>query len=785
MNGLKTIPLLNKLPKYGYPISESVITLDDGKFMATMKVDGIPFESESKKSLNAAFFTMRGYLNQIAKKYGGRLAIWTHIIKVKDDLVDEYAFPNNKFMQTFSDKYKTSFSGHDFFSTNYYITFVYTYDENYEKSLLDFEDLISTSLATLSAFGTHMLSINDDGTSCANVEFLSSLLNNNHRVIPMVENKVNKIIGHSDWHFGYDTLEIRNADSHSSKYGVFYELDAMPEALESGLWDFVLSLQCEFVITQSMFLYKAPSSLKIIDDQLNEILSTDANTSELEELQLAREGVSNGSVSFGDYHCSVAIYDSNQERLVKNATELSGQFGSRSIILKRSNLKSEYSFLSALPASKDRITPSPRTTTSLACTFSMHNYSRGKRQGNPIGDGSALMPLKTVSDTIFYLNCHASEPDKDVKGKKYAGHTLLLGATGTGKTTLEGVMVGYLTRFNPQIFAIDYNRSTELYIRAYGGQYFSFSEGVDSGLQPFQLEDTPQTRSFLIRLCSRLGSDKDGKLSELEEIEIKNGVESVMRLPLEHRGLSAFLSTIQRPGLRARFSKWCRSENGQFSWCLDSQKNRFDPSSMDKIGFDTTLLLESMSGDEKGHPACEPVLATLFFMKELMQKEGRLLVTVVEEFWMPANFPLTQKLMKKVLKAGRLKGEFMILSSQSPEDAISCEIFPAIVQQTATKIFLPNPDAEFSSYKQCNLNKSEFESLSLLSKTSRTFLIKQSNTSCFAKLDLQGYDEHLPIISGTTEDIELCEKIRVEYGDDPDIWIPKLNQAIRQREEYS
>ncbi len=40
----------------------------------------------------------------------------------------------------------------------------------------------------------------------------------------------------------------------------------------------------------------------------------------------------------------------------------------------------------------------------------------------------------------------------------------------------------------------------------------------------------------------------------------------------------------------------------------------------------------------------------------------------------------------------------MILSFQSPEDAINCDIFAAIVQQTATKIFLPNPNAEFDVY---------------------------------------------------------------------------------------
>ena len=159
------------------------------------------------------------------------------------------------------------------------------------------------------------------------------------------------------------------------------------------------------------------------------------------------------------------------------------------------------------------------------------------------------------------------------------------------------------------------------------------------------------------------------------------------------------------------------------------------------------------------------------------------MLTVVEEFWMPANYPLTQSIMKRILKAGRLKGEFMILSSQSPEDAINCEIFAAIVQQTATKIYLPNPDAEFEAYSKCNVTRGEFDKLKALAKDSRTFLIKQSNTSCFAKLDLYGFDDHLPIISGTDEDIAECEKIRAEVGDSPDDWIPKLQAVVRERNE--
>lgn len=81
------------------------------------------------------------------------------------------------------------------------------------------------------------------------------------------------------------------------------------------------------------------------------------------------------------------------------------------------------------------------------------------------------------------------------------------------------------------------------------------------------------------------------------------------------------------------------------------------------------------------------------------------MLSIIEEFWMPANFPMTQSMIKSALKAGRMKGEMMWLTSQSPEDAINCAIFAALVQQTATKILLPNPDAKWEGYKEIGLTE--------------------------------------------------------------------------------
>ena len=316
------------------------------------------------------------------------------------------------------------------------------------------------------------------------------------------------------------------------------------------------------------------------------------------------------------------------------------------------------------------------------------------------------------------------------------------------------------------IFAIDYNRSTELFIRAYGGQYFAFEDGKPTGINPFQLNDNAETRSFLYRLIERIGSDENDKLTINDELNIKNGVDTVMNLDFKYRRISALMQILSSSDLKLRISKWCG--DGKLAWVFDNENNMFDPDEYDRIGFDTTAILKAT------HPACEPLLATLFHFKSLMQKTGRLMLSIVEEFWLPANFLLTQELINASLKAGRIKGEFMYLVSQSPEDAINCDIFAAIVQQTPTKIFLPNPDAEFDGYKKCGLTEKEFLKLKSLDKESRTFLIKQSQNAVFAKLDLYGFDDFLPILSGTTEDIAIVDALIQMMSDDPNVWIPKL-----------
>ena len=61
----------------------------------------------------------------------------------------------------------------------------------------------------------------------------------------------------------------------------------------------------------------------------------------------------------------------------------------------------------------------------------------------------------------------------------------MLGATGTGKTTLQTSMMAFTERFNPYMFVMDLDRGMEIFIRAIGGSYFALEAGVPYRVKSF------------------------------------------------------------------------------------------------------------------------------------------------------------------------------------------------------------------------------------------------------------------------------------------------------------
>ena len=775
------------LPKICQHVTDNLVWYKDGFVGFVIRMEGLAFDGVEDKHLYTSFVGLRNLFAALGKTLGNRLSVWTTLQRKQIDFNRDYAF-STEFCQQFAAKYLKRFQEEDYFENLFYIT-VLVKSSDIDEGIKEAEELIDIMMRSLEVYDPYLLTAyqNNEGIAFSEVyEFFGSLINGSEQKIPLSAVDAYQMIASANLHFGSDVLEIR-PDQALRKYAVMFDLKdfglSKPKILTP-----VLTLPCEFTLTQSLVYINPYSMQEKITRQINNLQSVgDKARDQIEELEIGQGKLTSGELMFGEYHAALVVYGKTPQDATYNGSKAYAAFlNSGGYRFSKASMSAPATFFSQVPNSNEKPRRYPKTTENLATTFGIHNYSHGKSHGNPIGDGSAVMPLQTVSKTVYDFNFHFTNMKEDNLGEKIAGHTLILGATGTGKTTLQTAILSFVERFHPFIFAMDLDRGMEIFIRAIGGQYFALEAGEPTGLNPFQLPVTPVNREFLYTLVTMCGSDEDGKITAVEEKQIQFAVDATLDLDRENRNFSTLLQSIPHSddpnSLRIRLSKWCRSENGRYAWCLDNPENRFDPETFYRIGFDLTVVLKD------DYPPTAPILAFMFHLRNLMMarvsKEDGILATIIEEFWYAARFQALQEIMLKILKTDRKLGGWLILVSQSPEDAINCPIFPAIVQQTPTKVFLPNPDAEYEgSYQRCGLTEKEFKQLSELSTDSRTFLVKQGRQSAFAKLDLYGFNDEIPILSGSADNVEILHQIMAEYGEEPKQWYQPFIEAIRAKRD--
>ncbi|MEC5509935.1 conjugal transfer protein [Klebsiella oxytoca] len=797
---LKGKALSKHIPPYFQHVTDSILITDDGRLIAMIALGGCPFESESDSSLDTAFANMRQCLinNGNGSLASGRLGIWSHISRRKSTLENNWHFPS-RFAQTFADKYGATFTGQDFYNNQYLISLVLKMQgggAELNDNIRHMEDIIRSVTEMLRVFQPGVLGIYHDGHRWRSQthEMLYWLLNHCDIPVPLSDRAIQHAISASEHIYNYDTVEIRPRGAARAVFATGWTIYGFPAVVLPKCMNFLLEASCEFVFTQSLIYFGRQTAIDKTESQ-RKFMREDKTSGDTDaaEIKLAQESLGRGDLLFGSYHSALVIFGDSVQEAREKGGELAAKFSTGISAFNMLQATSELPqlFLSQLPGSKYRPLSSIRSTSVLACMFSGHNYSTGKATGNPPGDGTALIPLKTLANGLYHFNTHYSDPLKDVTGQAISGHMLLLGATGVGKTTFQSAIGTFAQRWNPMMFMIDYQRSSELPMRSYGGEYFTLQEGVFTGLNPFQLEfeTDEEMKAHLQALYAWVGTciTDQGEVVPRRFIKpVKELVDTVMMLDVKDRRFGAMLHSAPIGSeIRERLEPWCEASDGPYAWAVDSPVNTFNPLHHDRVGFDTTVVLEKKGGHI--HPACEPLLSVLFHYKNIMQRAGRMMITIVEEFWMPANFPITQAQILRTLKAGRMKFETIWLISQSPADAIKCSIFEAIVEQTQTKVLLPNPDASYDTetgYKHIGLTEREFIKLKALGKESRTLLIKQSGSSAFARMDLYGFDDHLPILSGDKAGIVIADKTMEDLNTrDPDIWIPEFITRLRKYRE--
>lgn len=769
---------------YARHVTDEIIALDTQALMMSFRLDGASFETADVRDLNDWHAKLNSAWRNLADD---RLAIWHHLIRREHGLNEAGGYPDGRFRSAFAAdldaRYRARLETTRMFVNELYLTVVlHPGREAAERAgawlsrrrggtdeaeaVRRLEDAGRDLAQYLARYGVRPLSLYErDGLWFSEpLELLRLVLTGRPERVPLIRGHLSGAVYTARVIFGREALEVR--DAAEARYAGIFGIKEYPAVTRPGLWDSLLSARFSFVATQSFSFLSKAAARAVMERKQNQMLSArDRASSQIEGLGDALDDLMSNRFAMGDHQASVLVYGSDPRGLADNLSKARAMLADSGLVVAREDLGLEAAFWSQFPGNFGRrVRPAAITTRNFAALAPFHTHPAGRAEGNHWGSAVAL--LRTSAGSPFHFSFHDPR-----SGGGDLGHTFICGPSGSGKTVVQNFMLAQLEKFGAQQVFIDKDRGAEIFVRACGGTYLTLRNGAPTGFAPLKaLSFDAPGRAFLGQLVRQMVRTADRALSVQDERAIDEAIASLAPLPPERRSLSALRGLLgQRDagGVGARLEKWCAG--GPLGWVLD---NPADAVGLEArfIGFDMTHLLDNAE-------VRTPVMLYLFHRLQALV-DGRRLVIDIDEFWKAIGDEAFRGLAQDGLKTYRKQNAVMVFGTQSPADVLRSPIAHTILEQCATKIFLPNPHAAERDYVEgFGLTRREFALVrEELAPEARQFLIKQGLNSVVAELRLDGLDAELAVLSGRTETVDLLDRIRAEVGDDPANWLNPFHQ---------
>src|SRR5689334_2441948 len=724
----------DRLP-YACHMDASTLRLRDGSLMRSMRLAGFPFETEDDEVLNHLLavrdVVLRSALNSKA-------VLYHHLIRRRVE-VDLGARAPDVFSGEIDRRWSAQLNQGRLFLNEQFLTVVIRpprgkagLPERLSKlgskpantvsgaEALDLESATAALSAALQSYGVRVLGTyeNETGVYSEPLELLSVLYNGEARpvLVPGPEQDLGRHIPYSRVSFGLDALEVRGPAARS--FASILGIKEYPDASRAGLLDSLLRVPHELVITESFAPIERQTARERIDLALRRLRSADEGAAtERAEMLAARDAVGAGQMSFGDHHLSLLVRSGSIETLETATADAAAALADIGAVAVREDVNLEPAFWGQFPGNEQFVVRRALISSSNAAGFiSLHGFPMGRARGNHWGE--AVTVFETTSATPYFFNFHEGD----------LGNFTIIGPSGSGKTVVLNFLAAQAQKFSPRTILFDKDRGSEIFVRALGGRYERITRGTPTGFNPLRLPDTAVNRAFLRDWLCVLLEVTDAE----EETAIAKAIDEIYAHGAGLRRLRYLRDLLgggrrPQPGdLCSRLDAWIGE--GEHAWLFDNKDDDLDFDNR-VLGFDMTELLEDRR-------LRTPVLLYLFHRIE-DRLDGSPTMILIDEAWKALDDPMFAARIRNWMKTLRKRNAMIGFATQSAADALDSSIASAIVEQTATAIFMPNTKAREEHYcKGFGLSAQEFEYIKSLPVHSHCFLVRQANRSVVVRLDL-------------------------------------------------
>ncbi|WP_185908843.1 FtsK/SpoIIIE domain-containing protein [Campylobacter troglodytis] len=380
------------------------------------------------------------------------------------------------------------------------------------------------------------------------------------------------------------------------------------------------------------------------------------------------------------------------------------------------------------------------------------------------------MPITTfqhLSGAPFLFNLH----EHDRVGA--AGHTLIIGGTGYGKTTLMQFLMMNLLKYNINIFAMDKAQGMYNFTNYIGGEYHDFNEENTENsfkLNPFSLSNTPENNLFLNTFFCKMGNVDAEKRPEEIELEklIKITIDQLRRTGVdkEHNDkiatLSEFYSSLhyaneQNTLIHERYEKYLKS---------------FFDNEEDALNFKKQLSILNMDTILKDQKLSSLSALYLFHKVQNISKEQNkgffIFIDELKDYLRKET--MLENILQSILEIRKMGG-VMTMGVQNLDFFETVKKNNSFMSSMTNFIIFPTSNSKSLEImqKELRLTNSEVDFLKNAPKESRQILYKQAtiNQSAILSVNFARLGNYLRIFSSEREDVNLTKNYKKEY---PNEW---------------
>ena len=447
-------------------------------------------------------------------------------------------------------------------------------------------------------------------------------------------------------------------------------------------------------------------------------------SAESDRLSKALVELETDGIAYGDISLSIALHGELGaiERLDGDIRRIFATHDAKLIREGYGQLAQWFNRLPGQPRSRQlrKVLVSAGAAASLAPLF---GPPRGREQSAHL-EAPALTTLETHWQTPFHYDLFAGD----------VGHTLILGATGAGKSFTLNFLLVQALQYRPRVLILDLGGSYRWLTRFLGGGYLELSpDDGDAGnsfrLRPFSLPAGERTFQFLTGWVTRLLRLGGMETSGDDPTEIRSRIEDLYAFPPASRDLSALVRSLPKR-MWAAMGRW----HGAGTWA-----RYFDnPADGDDMEFADWQVID-LAGAAEHEDLCE---AAMFYLLERLRialedptEIARVKLMVVDEAWRYLKDPAVLSYLAEAAKTWRKKNAALIMATQSAVDVTSTPEAAGLLESMPTKIFLANPNLPEKVGEIFRLNPDEMDTIRSLVPKMELYL-KRAGLSAILRLEV-------------------------------------------------